>query len=320
MNVSETPHPERASADAASAAQPTGATPAFSASGLGKRYRGNWALRDCSLSLPAGRVIALVGPNGAGKTTLLQLAVGLLAPTQGQVRVFGEPVGGDAALQRVAFLAQDKPLYADFTVSEMLRFGRRLNPRWDDDLAQRRLVELDIPLNRKVGSLSGGQRTQVALTVAVAKRPDLLVLDEPLADLDPLARHDVTRALMAAVAETQMTVLFSSHVVSDLEGTCDWLVVLNRGRVQVSADIDELVSTHSLITGLADSADAIASQHQVVARSSAGRQVSLLVRGTSAIVDPRWTTRSVGMEDIVLAYLRDPDAAALLPPTLTVLN
>ncbi|MEV0155962.1 ABC transporter ATP-binding protein [Micromonospora sp. NPDC050686] len=314
MSGAAKPRPIRAGHDG-----PATTVPAFRATGLGRRYRGSWALRDCSLALPAGQVIALVGPNGAGKTTLLHLAVGLLAPSTGQAWVFGEPVSGASALPRVAFLAQDKPLYADFTVAEMLRFGRLMNPRWDDDLARRRLDELDIPLDRRVGRLSGGQRTQVALTLAVAKRPDLLVLDEPLADLDPLARHDVTRALMAAVAETNMTVLFSSHVVSDLEGTCDWLVVLNRGRIQVSADLDEFVSAHRLFTGPDDSADTVADGHQVIARSGAGRQVNLLLRGTAAVADPRWTGRAAGMEEIVLAYLRDPDLAALPRPTLAVL-
>lgn len=205
----------------------------LTATGLGKRYRRNWALKDCSLSIPEGRVVALVGPNGAGKTTLLHLAVGLLSPTEGGVAVLGKPAGTAETLPRVAFLAQDKPLYDGFTVADMLRFGAHLNQRWDQKMAEHRLGELEIPLDRKVGKLSGGQQAQVALTIALAKRPDLLVLDEPLSNLDPLARHEVMRGLMAAVAESGMTVVLSSHVVSDLENTCDWLVVLNRGQVQV---------------------------------------------------------------------------------------
>jgi ABC-2 type transport system ATP-binding protein len=217
--------------------------------GLGKRYRRKWALKDCSVSVPAGRVVALVGPNGAGKTTLLHMIVGLLSPDEGNVTVLGQRAGTRETLPRVAFLAQDKPLYDGFTVADMLRFGAHTNPRWDAALATQRLASLEIPLRRKVGRLSGGQQAQVALTVALAKRPDLLVLDEPLANLDPLARHEVMRGLMAAVADGGMTVVLSSHVMSDLEDTCDWLVVLNHGRVQVSGDIEELLATHRLLTG-----------------------------------------------------------------------
>jgi ABC-2 type transport system ATP-binding protein len=286
----------------------------LTATGLGKRYWRTWALRDCSLAVPAGRVVALVGPNGAGKTTLLHLAMGLLQPTAGSVSVFGAPAGAD--LSRVAFLAQDKPLYHGFTVAEMLRFGRRLNPRWDDDLARRRLAELDIPLKKKVGKLSGGQRTQVALTVVLAKRPELLLLDEPLANLDPLARHDVMRGLMSAVADTAMTVVLSSHVVPDLENTCDYLVVLNGGRVQVSGEIDELLAAHRLLTGPADLADGVAARLTTVDDTRTDRQATMLVRGTPDALDPRWTTRGVGLEELVLAYLRRPESVSLPQPAL----
>jgi ABC-2 type transport system ATP-binding protein len=264
-------------------------------------------------------VVALVGPNGAGKTTLLHLVVGLLAPTTGTVRVFGREVAGDAeTLSRVAFLAQDKPLYDGFTVADMLRFGRHLNPRWDQEYAQNRLGELEIPLDRKVGKLSGGQQAQVALTVALAKRPELLVLDEPLSNLDPLARHEVMRGLMAAVAETGMTVVLSSHVVSDLENTCDWLVVLNGGRVQVSGDIEELIGAHRLLTGPVELADGVAARLPVVGDTRTDRQATLLAHtGAEAVaLDPRWTTRGIGLEELVLAYLRRPDAASLPRPAL----
>jgi ABC-2 type transport system ATP-binding protein len=287
---------------------------ALTATGLGKKYRRNWALRDCSLAVPAGRVVALVGPNGAGKTTLLHLATGLLSPTAGEVRVLGEHAG--EALARVAFLAQDKPLYDGFTVAEMLRFGRLLNPRWDRDLATNRLAELDIPLDRRVGKLSGGQQAQVALTVALAKRPELLLLDEPLANLDPLARHEVMRGLMSAVADTGMTVVLSSHVVSDLENTCDWLVALGGGRVQVSGDIEELLAAHRLLTGPAELADGVAARLTTVDDARTDRQATLLVQGTPDALDPRWTTRGVGLEELVLAYLRRPESTSLPRPVL----
>ncbi|HET9140036.1 ABC transporter ATP-binding protein [Actinophytocola sp.] len=290
----------------------------LTATGLGKRYRRTWALRDCSLAIPAGRVVALVGPNGAGKTTLLHLVIGLRTPTQGSLRVLGEPPGKDTTLPRVAFMAQERPLYDGFTVADMLRFGRRLNPRWDADLGEKRLAALDIPLDRKVGQLSGGQQAQVALTLALGKRPDLLLLDEPLANLDPLARHDLMRALMTAVAETGLTVVLSSHIVADLENTCDWLVVLNRGRVQVSGDLEELLRCHQVLSGPAELADRLPEPVSVIEDDRAERQASLLVRAEpSTVLDPRWHSRPVGLEELVLAYLRRPEAATLPRPSLT---
>jgi ABC-2 type transport system ATP-binding protein len=291
-------------------------TTVLAATGLGKRYRRNWALKDCSVSVPAGRVVALVGPNGAGKTTLLHSIVGLLAPDEGNVTVFGRPAGTRETLPRIAFLAQDKPLYEAFTVADMLRFGAHMNPRWDNGFATARLASLDIPSDRKVGRLSGGQQAQVALTLALAKQPDLLVLDEPLANLDPLARHEVMRDLMAAVADSGMTVVLSSHVVSDLKDTCDWLVALNRGRVQVSGDIEELVGEHRLLTGPAELADGVAARLDVVDHSRTDRQATMLVRTGPVTLDPRWTTRGVDLEELVLAYLRRPEAAALPRPAL----
>jgi len=291
-------------------------TTAVTTTGLGKRYPRTWALRDCSLSVPSGRVVALVGPNGAGKTTLLHMIVGLLSPDEGNVTVLGGAAGTRETAARVSFLAQDKPLYDGFSVADMLRFGAHMNPRWDDAFAAGRLAELGIPLDRRAGRLSGGQQAQVALTMALAKRPDLLVLDEPLANLDPLARHEVMRGLMAAVAESGMTVVLSSHVVSDLEDTCDWLVVLNRGRVQVSGDIEDLLAEHRLLTGPAELADGIAKRLSVVDDSRTDRQATLLARTGPVPLDPRWTARGVHLEELVLAYLRRPDTASLPRPTL----
>ncbi|MGV9382823.1 ABC transporter ATP-binding protein [Nonomuraea sp. NPDC003707] len=277
--------------------------PALETNGLGVRYRRSWALRDCSLSIPAGRVAALVGPNGAGKTTLMHAAVGMLKPTCGSVVVHGE----------VAFVAQDRPLTERFTAAEMLAFGRRVNPRFDDGAARDRLGRLGVPLDRKVGVLSGGQRAQVAITLAMARRPDLLVLDEPLANLDPLARHDVMRSIMAEVAERELTVLLSSHVVADIEETCDWLVMLNDGQVQVSGDIEELLAGHYVLTGSTEPAGPMAAGAAVVSASRAGRQAELLVRGEPA-PDPRGQARRAGLADLVMGYLRSPESAALPGP------
>ncbi|QYC41650.1 ABC transporter ATP-binding protein YtrB [Nonomuraea coxensis DSM 45129] len=271
--------------------------PALETTGLGIRYRRTWALRDCSLAVPTGRVAALVGPNGAGKTTLMHAAVGLLRPALGSVRVTGE----------AAFVAQDKPLYDSFTVAEMLAFGRRMNTRWDHAAAADRLAGLGIPLSRKVRGLSGGQQAQVAVTLALASRPDLLVLDEPLANLDPLARHEVMRSIMGEVAGRELTVLLSSHVVSDLEETCDWLVVLNGGRLQVSGDIEDLLDRHLVLTG---PEGASAAGTQVVSASRTGRQLGMLVRGGPPL-DPRWQARRPGLDELVMGYLRSPESATL---------
>ncbi|MFS8478176.1 MAG: ABC transporter ATP-binding protein [Micromonosporaceae bacterium] len=283
---------------------------------VGRRYGRRWALRDCSLSLPEGRIIALVGPNGAGKTTLLNLVAGLLRPSEGTLRLFGGPVRDDpATLARIAYLAQDTALYPTFTVADLLTFGRRLNPNWDDEWARDRVARLGLPHDVPAGRLSGGQRAQVALVLALAKRPRLLLLDEPLASLDPVARHDVMGLLMEAVAESGFTVLLSSHIISDLVDTCDWLVAINQGRVQVSGDIGELLDTHKLITGPRDALDTLPERLPVVAQTVTGRQASVLARLGGHPLDPIWTVRDASLDDLVLHYLRQPEASALPGPT-----
>ncbi len=215
--------------------------------GLGKRYRRAWALRDCTLQIPAGHVVALVGPNGAGKTTLLNLAVGLATPTTGAVTVLGgTPAGSPDALDRIAFVAQDAPLYKNLPVADMVHVARNLNSRWDQPRADKRLADLGIPAKKKVDQLSGGQKAQLAQTIALARRPDLLVLDEPLAALDPLARHDFMNSVLAAVAADGISVVLSSHVVAELERMADYLIVLSRGKVQVTGKVEDLVAVHGM--------------------------------------------------------------------------
>ncbi|MEV4510374.1 ABC transporter ATP-binding protein [Dactylosporangium sp. NPDC049525] len=281
--------------------------PALRATGLGKRYgRRAWGLRDCTLDLPAGRIIGLVGGNGAGKTTLLQLAIGLLRPTEGSVSMFGRPMRMDRpdGLAQVGFVAQDHPLYRGFTVADMLRYGAAMNPRFDLVEARHRLGELDIPLDRRTGALSGGQQAQVALSLALAKRPRLLVLDEPVASLDPLARRDVMRMLVTAVAERDLTVLLSSHVVAELERLCDHLVLLHRGRVRLTGDIEDLLAEHQLLTG--PRSDAAAGLPGVIAVTHGRRHSNVLVRQSAAPTHPRWQAHPVSLEDLVLAYLERP--------------
>ncbi|MEV7511840.1 ABC transporter ATP-binding protein [Streptomyces sp. NPDC091201] len=274
---------------------------------VGKRYGRHWALRDCTLSLPAGRVIALVGANGAGKTTLLHLALGLMAPTEGTVSLLGAPLrpGRPRTLSQVGFVAQDHPLYRGFTVAEMLRYGRETNTRFDRAGAERRLRDLGIPLERRTGRLSGGQQAQVALTLALAKQPRLLVLDEPVASLDPLARREFMKTLVAAVAETDVTVLLSSHVVTELERICDHLVLLGGGRVRLAGDIDDLLAGHRLLTGPRIDDDAL---DGLVAATHGDRVSHLLVRRPAgAPTHPRWEDHPVNLEELVLAYLEGQD-------------
>ncbi|MEA2732159.1 MAG: type transport system ATP-binding protein, partial [Acetobacteraceae bacterium] len=243
---------------------------------LGKRYGNKWALQDCSLHLPAGRIAALVGPNGAGKSTLLHMAVGLLRPDAGAVRVFGEsPYNNTSILAEIGFVAQDTPLYRDFTADELVTMGAKLNRRWDTGLARNRLAQLGIPPNKPVGKLSGGQRAQVALALAMAKRPRLLLLDEPVASLDPLARREFLQALMGSVADAGTTVLLSSHLLADLERVCDFLIVLHAAQVQLVGTVEGLVAEHRQLVGPRHGDDPIAGVAAVVRASHTDRQSTL---------------------------------------------
>ncbi|HEV2244630.1 MAG TPA: ABC transporter ATP-binding protein [Streptosporangiaceae bacterium] len=285
------------------------------ASGLGKRYGRTWALRECTLAVPAGHVAALVGPNGAGKTTLLNLAVGLVTPSAGAVTVLGGwPPGSLAALDEIAFVAQDTPVYKNLSAADMLHLTRNLNRRFDQRYAETRLGELGIPLKRKAGKLSGGQQAQLALTMALARRPKLLVLDEPVAMLDPVARHDFMAIVLMAAADDGVSVLLSSHVLAELERVADYLILLSRGQVQVAGEVDDLLAGHRLLTGPAAEADKYA-ERPVVHLRRASAQAHMLVRaGAHDPVPPGWEAHPVGLEELALAYLREPGAAALPGP------
>ena len=255
--------------------------------GLGVRYGKSWAVRDCTLEIPEGHIVALVGSNGAGKTTLLHCAVGLTAPTSGAITVLdGIQAGALDALERVAFVAQDAPLYAHLSVREMLEVAENLNRRFDRSLATTRLSALDISLRHKVGKLSGGQQAQLALTLALARRPELLILDEPLARLDPVARHDVMALVMSIAAEEGLSVVFSSHVVSELERVADYLILMSHGRVQMTGEIDELVARHAVVSGPTESAEHVAEQFCVVNAQQAARRTQFLVRADRPIEVP----------------------------------
>jgi ABC-2 type transport system ATP-binding protein len=287
------------------------------ANGLGKNYGSTWALRDCTLAIPAGHMVALVGPNGAGKSTLLNLAVGLTAPTAGNIRVLGEwAPGSPEALDGIAFVAQDTPLYKNLSVADMLHLTRNLNRRFDRSFAEGRLADLGIPLKRKAGGMSGGQQAQLALTLALARHPRLLVLDEPMATLDPLARHDFMATVMAAMVDDGISVLLSSHVLTELERVADYLVLVSRGRIQVAGEVDDLLAHHRLLTGSTSGVDEFADRANIISERRSAVQTQRLVRtdGSDDAVPPGWEAQSVGLEELTLAYLREPNAAALPGP------
>jgi ABC-2 type transport system ATP-binding protein len=284
---------------------------ALRADRLGKRYGRVWGLRDCTFAVPAGSVVGLIGPNGAGKTTLLALTVGLLAPAEGQIAVFGEPSRAQTAatLAQVSYLAQDHPLYRGFSVADMFHLGRSMNPRWDQALALARMDALGIPLRRKIKALSGGQQAQVSLTMALAKRAPLLVLDEPVASLDPIARLEFMRDVMAEVAGSSLTVIIASHVISELERLCDWLLVLTGGRLQLAGPVDDLLAAHHMLTVPRPVPDA-GLPGMVISRTDSDRHSTALVAADLGQLAQAqragWRAEPVSFDQLVLAYLQRP--------------
>ena len=285
---------------------------AIHTSGLGKRYGSNWALQDCSVSVPPGHVTALVGPNGAGKTTLLKLLVGLCAPSSGEAEVLGQVPGqSEEFLASIGYLAQDVPLYKHLSADDHLRIGIHLNLDWDSDGARERLAALTIPMNRPVATLSGGQRAQVGLSLVLAKRPRLLLLDEPMAALDPLARREFLESLAAAVADGGLSVVVSSHLLHDLERVCDHLILLSASRTQLCGTIDELLAGHRSLVGPRRSLNEIEPGLTVIKATQTTKQTRLLVRASGPVLDPSWEVTEVGLEDIVLAYMEHGETPAV---------
>ncbi|MFI6130189.1 ABC transporter ATP-binding protein [Micromonospora sp. NPDC051141] len=289
---------------------------AVEARDLSRRYGSVWALRECAFQLPANRIVALVGANGAGKSTLLSIIAGTLAATSGTLLVHGRPVtrgGATDGGSRVAILAQDKPLYRDFTVSEMLRFGRSTNRVWDQQRALSWLRRFDIPLDRRCGRLSGGQRAQVALAVALGSRPAVLLLDEPLANLDPVARTEVTGELMAEAADADMTVVLSTHIIAELSGVGDHLLLLDAGRAVLAGDVEELLDSHVRLTG--PRADQPPGPGAIVQAQHTERQSTFVVRQAApptahAVVAPGWTAQPITLDELILTHLKASSRAS----------
>ena len=288
------------------------------AQGLGKRYKRKWALSGCTMEIEAGHVTGLVGPNGAGKSTLLNIASGMLEPTTGTIEVCGGvPGSGPEQLAKVGYVAQNTPVYSGLTIEEHLRLGAHLNPNWDAALAALRIERLGLDPKQRAGKLSGGQRAQLALTIGIAKRPELLLLDEPVAALDPLARREFLQDLMEAVAEHGLSVVMSSHLVNDLERVCDHLIVLVDSQVRVMGDVEDLLNTHHRLSGPRRDVDTLPSDQHVVSAKHTDRQTTVLVRTEAPILDPAWTVSQLGLEDLVLEYMSNPTAAR---PALEVLR
>jgi ABC-2 type transport system ATP-binding protein len=276
-------------------------TALLTVTGLGHRYgRRHWALADCSLGVEAGSVVALIGPNGSGKTTLLNLVAGLLVPTAGAIEIDGGPPA--ERLSQIGYVAQDAPLWPRLRVLDVLEIGACMNPGFDRQFARRRINDLEIPLRARIGTLSGGQRAQVALTLVLAKRPDLLLLDEPLANLDPLARREFLGSMLGGCAEAGVSVVFSSHVVTELERICDHLVVLAGGRVRIAGDIDQLRTEHRVVSGPAGWHEHTA--FPVISATTAGPRSIALVRGGSELVlGPGFDELQPTFDELALGYL-----------------
>jgi ABC-2 type transport system ATP-binding protein len=279
-------------------------TAAIRTEGLGKRYGRQEALADVTLTIPSEKVVGLVGPNGAGKSTLLGLACGLLTPTTGSITVLGErPAANAAQLARVGFVAQDTPVYRTLSVADHLRLGAKLNPRWDQQMAEQRIRRLGIDLRKKAGHLSGGQRAQLALTLAAAKRPELLIFDEPVASLDPLARREFLQSLMEYVAELGVSVVLSSHLIADLERVCDHLIVLAAGHVQVAGEVEDLLATHYRVVAARGDFDALSARSEVIRAEHTKRQTTFVVRTSEPMPPAIEDAEHLDLEELVLAYL-----------------
>jgi ABC-2 type transport system ATP-binding protein len=290
---------------------------ALETSGLGKRYRRTWGLQDCSFTLPAGRVAALVGPNGAGKSTLLRMAAGITRPSSGLVRVLGHSPQEQRVevLRRVGYLDQERPLYRSFRVEETLRIGREINPEWDDGLARSYLSHLGIDLSRRIRQLSIGQQAQVALTMCLAKHPELLLLDEPVAALDPLARQELMSVLLEAVVDGGATVLLSSHALADVEAVCDYIIILSASRVLLADDMERVLAGHRLLVGGRRTMFDPPPGCVLISTTHTERQSNWLVRSVDTITDPSWQVIEPTLEEIVLAYLREKPAGRPPLPT-----
>ncbi len=289
-------------------------SPIIETKALSRRFGRRWGLRECTVSIPSGKVAALVGPNGAGKSTLLRIAAGLLRPTSGEIRVLGEvPGSGDAAhLSRVGYLDQERPLYQGFRVSEMFRLGQGTNPNWNMATAHAYVDQLGIPLTQRVQNLSGGEQAQVALTMCLAKEPELLVLDEPAAELDPVARENLLRLLMQEVAARGTSVVLSTHALGDVQSICDYLIVMSRSNVVLADDVEFVVESHRFLSASSANTPNLPRGATVIETRLESREVTHLARIDLPLTDEIWHVSKPTLDEIILAYLRR-DTSSISP-------
>ncbi len=291
-------------------------TPVIETKALAKRFGRTWGLRECTLSIPTGKVAALVGPNGAGKSTLLRMAAGLSRPTSGMIKVLGgvPSAGDDSLLRRVGYLDQERPLYKGFRVDEMFRFGAGTNPTWDMTTAHAYVDQLGISLHDRVDKLSGGQQAQVALTMCLAKQPELLILDEPAAELDPVAREDLLRLLMREVAERGTSVVLSTHALGDVGSICDYLVIMSHSTIVLADDLEFVVESHRFLSATSSNAPALPEGVTVIDTRTSSRDVTHLARMSLPLVDETWQITEPTLDEIIMAYLRLGTGSTLSQP------
>ncbi len=291
-------------------------TPVIETKALAKRFGRTWGLRECTLSIPTGKVAALVGPNGAGKSTLLRMAAGLSRPTSGMIKVLGgvPSAGDDSLLRRVGYLDQERPLYKGFRVDEMFRFGAGTNQTWDMTTAHAYVDQLGISLRDRVDKLSGGQQAQVALTMCLAKQPELLILDEPAAELDPVAREDLLRLLMREVAERGTSVVLSTHALGDVGSICDYLVIMSHSTIVLADDLEFVVESHRFLSATSSNAPALPEGVTVIDTRTSSRDVTHLARMSLPLVDETWQITEPTLDEIIMAYLRLGTGSTLSQP------
>ena len=271
---------------------------------IGKRYgRRRWALRHLDLAVPDGSITALVGPNGSGKSTLLKAWVGFERPTEGRLTVDGIDPWQDrgAALQRIGYVPQAPSLYRELTVDEHVQLAETLRPGFDPGVARRRLDDLAIPLHAQADELSGGQQAQVGLALALGTRAPVLLLDEPLASLDPLARREFLHVLVDAVRTDGATALLSSHVITDIEQACDRLLVLGGGRTLLDVSIAEAIAAHRVVEVGPDGS--IAGLRRAVRRRWSGGSRVRPASGSRSCAAAGDLGRASTLEEVVLGHL-----------------
>jgi ABC-2 type transport system ATP-binding protein len=303
-----------ATADPTPGGGPTHATAPLRVERISKRFGkswrpGRWALRDVDLTLPKGSVTALVGPNGAGKTTLIRIAMAFERPNAGHVQVEGvDPWRHRTeALRRVGYVPQTPAVYRGLSVEDHLAMAKSLRHDFDTDLARRRLEQLGIPLDQRADTLSGGQAAQLGLAIALGTRAGLLLLDEPLANLDPLARREFIHVLLEAIRADGSTALLSSHIVTDVEEACDRVVILGAGNVLLDCPLEEARQGHRLTEGDASPAGAA----EVGSFAGRGGKRQTLWRlgadgsegGSSGAGGSPDSSERASLEDVVLGYL-----------------